>query len=196
MKNILKTLVIMFATVSCNAQTLIKDIEDYDGEGVVGAYYKDTLNQLNLFEGTYLYTNGNETFKLVLQKKLMSNQNNFYFEDLIVGAFQHIINGVEVRNTLNNLNINYPNQRSQSIDGNMLLKGTELGCSDCSPTEKRLRLGFVEGVSNLGGFAQVRRITINGQPGINFSFYWEMNYNGSAQTPSSLTLRSYNMIKI
>ena len=194
MKNILKIILLLATTISCKAQTII-DIEDNNGYDVMGAYYKDKFNQLDPFVGTYIYTNGTETFKLVLQKKIRSRQGIYYSEDLIVGAYQHIVNGIEVRNTLNNLNINYVNQSAQFISGNLLLKGTVLGCSDCSPTEKRLRLGFHEDISNLLGRAQVRRITVGGQPAINFSFYWEMDYDGSISTPSSLTLRSYDMIK-
>ena len=44
-------------------------IESYDDGYRNGQYYKDTYNHLNVFEGTWVFQNGNTTFKLVLEKK-------------------------------------------------------------------------------------------------------------------------------
>lgn len=196
MKNIIKIIVLLITTISCKAQTTIIDIEDNKGYDVFGAYYKDIYNQLDAFVGTYIYTNGNETLKIVLQKKTMSTiPSHRFYEDMIIGEYQHIVNGVEVRNTLNELNVNYTDQTAHTIRGNLLLKGTELGCPNCGATEKRLRCSFKENVSNLLGWAQIRRITVGGQPAIQFSLYWEMNYDNSPTLPSTIH-QSVNYIMI
>ena len=198
MKNTIKTILILITTISCKAQTKIIDIDDNQGYDVYGAYYKDTNNQLDAFVGTYIYTNGDETLKLVLQKKLISKQGNYYSEDLIIGEYQQIINGVEVRNTLNKLNINYVSQTAHSIHGSMLIKGTELGCPECGATEKRLRCIIGDDVAYLKGWAQIRRIIVNGQPAIRFNLYWEMNGLKQNHPPIASTIYQgfdYIMIK-
>lgn len=200
MKNVIKTILILITTISCKAQTKIIDIDDDNGDQIYGAYYKDTNNQLDAFVGTYIYTNGNETLKIVFQKKIMSTRlSHQFYSDMIIGEYQHIINGVEVRNTLNKLNVNYTDQELHSISGNMLIKGTELGCPECGATEKRLRCGIIDDVSNSLGWAQIRRIIVNGQPAIRFNLYWEMSARRENDPPQKATSpyqgKDYIMIK-
>lgn len=75
--NTMKTITIictLIFLVNCNAQTPILPIYDNEDYGdIEGAYYKDTFNDLNLFEGTWQYTNGNTEFKVVLKKKKWYN---------------------------------------------------------------------------------------------------------------------------
>jgi hypothetical protein len=199
MKNIIKIVILIVTTISCKAQSPIIDIEDDNGtDSVHGVYYKDTHNQLNPFEGTYIYANGNTSLKIILQKKVMSSMNGYRYEDLIIGEYQHIVNGVEKINTLNKLNINYSNQTNHSIDGNQLLKGTELGCSECTPTEKRLAAGLVDEVANSSARIQLRRVTVNGQAAIELTLYWEMRYRKETDPPSispSIADGKYVLIK-
>jgi hypothetical protein len=182
MKNILRTILFLYATIGCKAQTPVIDIEDNQGYDVNGAYYKDTKNQLNPFEGTYIYTNGNTTLKIVLQKKIMSTiASRRFYEDLIIGEYQYIENVVEKRNTLNKLNNNYLNKKEHSIFGSLLITGTDLGCADCSPTEKRIKGSILDNVAHALGNIQLRRITVNGKAAIKLNLYWEMRSKNEGQ---------------
>jgi hypothetical protein len=175
MKNILRIIALFIITVSCKAQTPVIDIEDNQGYDVKGAYYKDTKNQLNPFEGTYIYTNGNTSLKIVLQKKTMSTfPSRKYYEDMIIGEYQYIENGVEKRNTLAKLNEKYTDFTNHSIDGSQLLVGTYRGCNDCAANEKRLAAGLVDYVAHALANIQLRRITVNGKAAIKLNLYWEM----------------------
>ena len=69
MKNI-KTFLAYFLTIlgiNCQAQTPIIDLNDRDGNIINGAYYKDTNNLLNQFEGTYILDDGTNDLKIVLK---------------------------------------------------------------------------------------------------------------------------------
>ena len=175
MKNIIKIIILSAITISCRAQTPVFDIEDFDNitKDIHGAYYKDIHNKLDDFEGVYVYTNGSTSLKIVLQKKTMSNMNGYSYEDLIIGEYQYIENGVEKRNTLSKLNTSYTNQRNHAIASRFLLTGTGLGCSDCTSTEKRIKGGLIDDTANALANIQLRKITVNGKVAIKLSLYWE-----------------------
>ncbi len=87
--------------MSCKAQTIYSL---YDGDrNIQGAYYKDLDNDLNNFVGTWEYINGTTSLTITLLKKEMqpftSGDVNFY-EDIIVGEYQYIENGMVKINTL------------------------------------------------------------------------------------------------
>lgn len=200
MKKHIYFIFLLFATFACKAQNPVCDISDVR-EGTEGSYYKDLNNVLNGYDGTYLYTGPNNTsFKIVLKKKVLSH--GYYYEDLIVGEFQFIRNGFEVTNTLANIDINYANEkRNHKITGNRMLTGTVYGCPDCSPTEKRLRLGLIDNKShNIVGL-DIRKTTVNGAPAIKVfifaeEYHSEPNPDGSLSTASyMLDLGEYIMIK-
>lgn len=139
----IQILLITFLTIACKAQTPIINILDDDGSSISGAYYKDVNNLLDQYEGTYLYTNGTTSFKIVLVKKTMQF-NGEYYEDLIIGEYQYIENGVEIVNTLSELNFTYSNQRRHNIDGNHFISKNNRSwvCSECGTNEKRLEAGI------------------------------------------------------
>tara|TARA_R110001599_G_scaffold91470_1_gene240385 strand:- start:131 stop:733 length:603 start_codon:yes stop_codon:yes gene_type:complete len=151
-------------TISCKAQSPIINIEDFDfWESQENAYYKDINNYFNDFEGTWLYTNGNTSFKIVLQKKVMSYTGKFY-KDAIIGEYQYIENGVEKINTLPNFNqlLNNP-----SLWGSFLLKNSYRPiCNNCSPNERRLKITLHDLPRALTGRFTLKKITINGQPAL------------------------------
>ena len=185
MKNIIKIILLLSLTLNCKAQSPVFDIEDIPNiiKDIYGHYQKDTNNQLNAFEGNYIYANGNDTIQLVLQKKILSSMNNYYYEDLIIGEYKYVKNGIVKTNTLNKLNLSYTDQSNHSIDGNFLLTGTEKGCDDCLPNEKRLEVGIVDNNSNNTGYAHIRRILVNGQQAIKFLIVWRMGYRSPSDLP-------------
>jgi len=68
-----------------------------------GAYVKDTDGKLDVFLGTWKWTNGNDEFTVVFVKKLMydGEGTNKYQKDIVMGGYRYINNGVEITNTLN-----------------------------------------------------------------------------------------------
>ncbi|WP_268845939.1 DUF6705 family protein [Flavobacterium aestivum] len=150
---------------SCMAQSPVLDITTpkKDFIGVKGAYYKDTKNVLNGYDGTYLYTNGTTSFKIKLQKNIMTSRNGQFYEDLIAGEYQLIENGVEKVNTLSQLT---PTSNSNHIRGERVLTGTTLGCDDCRADEKRLRLGFRDTTPHNIGEIDIRKTTVDGRDAI------------------------------
>lgn len=178
MKEIFKILSILLIAVNCKAQTPILDIsQDRGTANITGAYYKDIHNLLNPFEGTYVYTNGNVTLKIVLQKKIMGTvHNNRYYYDCLIGEYQYIENGVEKVNTLNKLNINYSDKRNHSIDGNLIITAGNVGCDECLPNEKAWRGGLVDGSTDNTADIIIRKVTQNGVPAIKILVMWRMKY--------------------
>jgi hypothetical protein len=163
MKKLL-SVVLLTTSILGYTQTSIVNILDLNGERLPNVHYKDINNLLNPYAGTWLYDNGTTSLKIIL-KKITSN-NSLYLEDMIIGEYQYVENGIEKVNTLNEIDIVYPNQISHHISGNSLIKKTTRPvCNDCATNERRLRLG----ISEIGSFGTVlvRIIDVNGQIGIN-----------------------------
>lgn len=168
----MKIIIIAFiiSTVSCKAQTPVLDLYTDRAEKVEGGYYKDTQNFQNQYIGTWLYTNGNTSLKIIFVKKVMfpilgSPKN--YFEDILVGEYQYIENGVEKVNTLANLNVNHTNEFDYNLLSiSQLNKNKYPKCNECADNEKRLNMELMEpSRRNFVGFDNgflLRRVTENG----------------------------------
>ncbi len=167
MKNLFITLLLIFAK-TIFAQNTIIALEDDNGSKIPGAYYKDINNSLDTFVGTWLFNNGSETFKIVLQKDTLVSINNIYFKDLIIGEYQYIDeNGVEKVNSLSNLSITLPHIYNHSIDGNFIVSDPSYwNCYDCSLGERRLMVSFSDPVNNIGGSMLIKKTTVAGQEAI------------------------------
>lgn len=139
-----------------------------------GYYYKDLNHLLDPFVGTYVYAEGNTMLKIVLQKKEMSSINNLYYEDLIIGEYQFIKDGVERINTLSRLQENFAHAANYSIDGNLIIGYGSPGCRECAVDEKALNISIVDRISNSGGSLYIRRLTVNGQAAIKIFVSWDM----------------------
>ena len=163
MKNLILTTVLLFS-INCKAQSPIIDITESEMGLPNGYYIKDINNLLNPFEGTYVYTNGNTSFKIVLVKKVLQ-YNSQYYEDLIIGEYQYILNGVQIVNTLPEINTTYLNQRRHNIDGNFIVdKNYRVWkCPECSVTENRLDTLLKDVVSGRFATLIMRRTTEGGQ---------------------------------
>ena len=152
-------------------------LEDSSVEyALTGKYYKDLNNTLNNFTGTYLYTNGATSFKIILQKKTESSVNDRYKEDILIGGYQYVENGVEKINVLNDVNNNYANGWNYSINANNILTGQTLGCTDCRANEKWLR-GLIDDPLPNGGSAAtifIRKIMVGGQEAVKVWIYKSM----------------------
>lgn len=187
MKRIIILSTLIFCLSVCKSQSQIINIENQTGELEGGVYYKDANNILGPFEGTYIFINGGTTLKIVLQKKIMSSRANYLNEDLLIGEYQYIENGQEKANTLDQLNINYANQRSHSIKGNNILIGTIFGCTDCDANEKRVVVSLTEASTQNFALVELRLITVAGQPALKAIVNWQArSYNIENQAPPPL----------
>lgn len=146
---IFKIIIITLLAITCKAQTPVIDISQSRFGQPDGYYMKDINNYLNPFEGTYIYSNGTTSFKVVLVKK-EQQYNGRYYEDLIIGEYQYVENGIEKVNTLNQINTVYNDQRSHSIDGNWIVDNNfrMWKCPTCPINEKRLKCSIMDILTN------------------------------------------------
>lgn len=193
-KHIYFTLVFL-ATLACKAQSPVYNIDEPSFGKTPGSYFKDLNGDLDGYDGIYLYNGPNNTsLKIILKKKVLSH--GYYYEDLIVGEYKFIRNGIEVNNTLVNINNNYTNEKiNHAITGNRILIGTVYGCPDCSPTEKRLRLGFIDNKSNHIVGLDIRKTKVNGASAIRILIFSEEYLTGPNPDSYMLALGEYIMIK-
>lgn len=139
MKNII-ILLILILTISCKAQTIgletrVKDIP-------IGAYVKDQNNEMDKYIGTWQFTNGTDVLTIILQKKTHVFDGEYY-EDLLVGEYSFISNGIEIVNTLPLLNDTTIIGREHSISGNFPINRLLWAkCLECGLNEKRFALSF------------------------------------------------------
>lgn len=188
-----------FAPIACKAQSPIYDISEPSSEKIPGSYFKDLNELLDGYDGTYLYTKDNTSFKIALKKKVLSY--GYHYQDLVVGEFQFIKNSIEIHNTLANININYIDEEiNHLITGNQILKGNIYGCPDCLPTEKRLRLSFVDEKAHRIIGLDIRKTIVNSLPAINVTIFDEGSttiFKVGDPRPSTpiLEFRDYLMIK-
>ncbi|MBO3117898.1 hypothetical protein J4050_14170 [Winogradskyella sp. DF17] len=152
---------------SINCQELTIPLFNWDGDESDNVYYKDMDAQLNDFEGTWLYTNGNTSLKLVLQKITM-HFNGRCYQDIIIGEYQYIENGVEKVNTLQDLANPNVSVDDHYIDGNDLHDNCGLHpTSDCIEGELRLFLGIVDPNNPYIGVVSLHKRIINNTPALN-----------------------------
>jgi len=159
-KNIFIILFVSFA-IQCKAQTPIIDLQDWRGQIIPNMYLKDTNNVLNPFEGTWIYTNGNTSLKIILVKKNMTYSPNYY-EDLIIGEYQYIENGIEKFNSLSDINAVLQYENRHKIDGNFI-PYTSSPFDEVIAGEVRLNLNFRD---NMGGTIDIRQKMVGNQPAI------------------------------
>lgn len=165
----MKNIIIIFILISgniLNAQTPEIPLEDKDGSRISGAYYKDVHNSLDPFVGTWIYQEGNTSLTIVLEKRILSTFGSIY-EDLIIGEYQYIENGVLKVNTLGNFAQVLAFDRKHTIDGNSIVTDPSFwNCYDCSLGERRLMVSFSDPVNNIGGSMLIKKTTVAGQEAI------------------------------
>lgn len=142
----MKNLIILSITLffaSCNAQTINLEDQGSYRHYPQGAYFKDITNYLDPFTGTYLYTDGNISLKIILGKKIKDNGR--YSEDVIYGGYEYKVNGITLANTLpETLPLN-TYAGSYFINGNsFLLNDSHPPCNTCAPNEKRLYISIMD----------------------------------------------------
>lgn len=139
----------------------IEPLED-SGESEFGIYYKDFNNVLDGYEGTYEFNGNGFDFKIVL-KKIMSNCNNYFWTDMIVGKYQYIKDGVEVNYLSTDLNVT--NDAGMRIKSNWIKNSQPLFCNNCLP-QKWLTGAIFDPVRHKSSLLYIAKKTENGQEGI------------------------------
>ena len=142
MKPLLVIALITF--LSCKAQNPIVSLDTKIHETAVGSYLKDLNNELDKFEGTWEFVGENSSFIIVLEKKEQV-YNDEWYEDMLIGEYKYIDNGVTTVDLLNRLSnplLNNPNSYYEfNITGNTILKKLQKpSCEDCGLSERRLLL--------------------------------------------------------
>jgi hypothetical protein len=173
MKIIKLTLMIVFLLSNSifSQSPLLPKYENSSYGEVEGAYYKDINNFHNPFVGTWQYTSGNTSFKIVFRNRTMihtSSYDNYYFSDFLVGEYQYIENGVEKINTLANLTEEHADSWDYNICSSHLKHRKSYPiCHECANDEKRLVFIFNEPsrrhLEGIGYIFTVRRFFENGQ---------------------------------
>lgn len=161
MKTIKLAIMLFILQMNCIFGQVV-DLDDRNGDRISGTYHKDTQNKLNQFEGTWLYDDGTHYIKFVLVKKYQMPIEN-YFEDYLVGEFQYKLNGVEIINTLNNLNTNYSNLRKYNICGNHFWYN-HTPFDEYTTDNFRLKTRIFE--NDCLSHIDIRTLTLNGQQAI------------------------------
>lgn len=137
----------------CKAQTPIIDLYGSQDYGAINnAYYKDVNGFQDQYVGTWLYTNGNTSLKIIFQKKSqirVGEVGDSFFSDFLVGEYQYIENGIEKVNTLNYINTNYGSNiwdvEKHNLNGDITRRATSYPkCTFCNPNELRLALSLSE----------------------------------------------------
>jgi hypothetical protein len=165
MKN-LKTISFYFLIIigmQCKAQSPIIDLNDRNGEYINGAYYKDTNNLLNQFEGTYVLNDGVNYLKITFQKKIMQYTGSCY-QDLLIGEYQYKQNGVEKINTLSRLTTPLQHVYHHAIHGNYFLNH-HTPFDEFTTDNFRINLGM-EVPGGIHADLDVRKCVVNGQEAI------------------------------
>lgn len=163
MKNINKTIIALIILISyqCKSQNPTIDLADRNGNRTNNAYYKDVNNVLNPFEGTWVFDDGVNYLKIVLQKKYQAF-TGAYYEDIIIGEYQFKKNGQEIINSLP-LNSSLSNVYNHKIYGNNL-PFTTTPFNDYTSDNFRIKLVFSE--PQLTFEIDLRKAIVNGKEAI------------------------------
>ena len=153
---------------------------------VAGAYYKDLTNVHDQYIGTWLYTNGNTSLKLVFQerehvKSLPYKDGTFFYQDWLIGEGQYIENGTLKWNSLPNLSASQSTDEVTVRDHVSFYSRNytreRVFCPECAPGERRLKMAWLaldsnfNSVNSMGYTVLLRRFFENGVEKLKVSFY-------------------------
>lgn len=198
MKNIIVIFVVLYNTISLNAQSVVFDISESELGKPEGYYSKDMNNLLDQFEGTYVYTNGNKIFTITLIKKI-KQYNSSYYEDLIIGEYEYSVNGTIIQNTMSNLGVVYNNQFIKHAIGGRSIIGNShrrWKCPQCNPNERRLRARIRDVNTERSADFFMRKTVVNGQQVLQVKIFDVLPDLETTNPPDfSLPMGEFTMIK-
>ncbi len=160
MKKIILALILLFCLQS-KAQSPVIDIPNWNGKTSPPYFYlKDLSHNLDPYVGTWLYTNGTTSLRIVLQIKEQVLRGNYY-EDILIGEFQYISNGAELFNSLADLNAYLPSPYYHNIHGNYM--PTTYSPFDVVSPIRRIHTFMKD---NTGNTLEIQKTSVNGQDAI------------------------------
>lgn len=161
----------LIAFTSCKSQSV--NIKNWNGNYVANTYYEDIDNELNQFEGTYQFTNGNNELTFTFKKQL-KYYNTSYYQDLLTGEYKYKEGGVILVDNLNRINQNLLNKYSHDICGNTLIyNDMKPNCDNCLPNQLRADLIFFGRSNNdNGGSIVIQKFNENGQEKIKIIIFY------------------------
>ncbi|RKE99025.1 DUF6705 family protein [Ichthyenterobacterium magnum] len=137
-KHLTHIIIALLLTLSCKAQSPIVGIDASRNSTPIGAYYKDLNNEFNKFVGTWVYTNGNDSLIIKLEKREQVAVRSNY-RDMLSGEYKYVENGIEIINT-----IPLPSEISfagnKNIGGGYIITGQNYDCTGCLDNERRIKL--------------------------------------------------------
>lgn len=172
MKKTITSIIIMLCFTAKAQYTSIQNLDSPSNFPSQGVYYKDLNNILDPFVGTWKYIQGNNEFEIILEKKLMSSQNGYYYLDTLIGSYRYVENGVEEVNVLNTHDLSFPDGDINPISADIIITGNSRGCDECGVNEKWIIGGIKDPVSKTISELFVRKITHNGQEAIKISIHY------------------------
>ena len=147
-KIILTTISIFLASINLNAQT-IKSIYDDGLYYESGMYYKDVDNDMNKFEGTWVFENGNIKLTIVLQKRLqvyIGSPWNCYADE-VIGGYKYEIGNTVIVNTIPDTNLSLSHYENTIGGSSIVSNNRPPACTNCVADERRLLLHWKEPLS-------------------------------------------------
>ena len=145
--------------ISCQT---IADLHTAYPKNIPNTYYKDIGDKLNPYEGTWVYDDGTSYIKIILVKKYKIPIWQ-YFKDCIIGGFQYKKNGVEVINTLDDINITLNDPRNHAIWGDYI-KNYDSPFENYTADLTRIKLSLKE--NDCISHIEIRTLILNGQQAI------------------------------
>ena len=127
--------------LACKAQSPILPLKN-PGEYQDNAYYKDMDNELDKYVGTWLYQNGTTSLTVQLIKKEQIFNGEWY-EDVLIGEYKYVENGVEILNFLPRLSdINVNDEQHYISFFSFVKKLYYPSCDECLVSEQRVLMDF------------------------------------------------------
>ena len=176
--------------LASHAQSPVLNKYTNDFSEIENAYYKDTDNFLNQFEGTWVFRDANKTIRFRFVKKQMFYYNDVIssYGDFLIGEVQYIENGIEKLNSLNNLNVNHTDIFKYNIVDMMKVDYDYYpACTECPHDVARLLMRYDEATNDDAMFTRdlfIARVTENGIAKLKIQF----GVNGG---PSGMSKSNY-----
>jgi hypothetical protein len=107
-----------------------------------------------------------------------------------VGELRYEVDGIELINTLSNLNIDYDFAFNYTISSSSIIKDHAFyNCTDCLPNEKRVLVGYVDPITNRFGEIMLKKtIDVNGNEALKIcvSYHYVTIREGDPAPPSPI----------
>lgn len=130
-----KTLILIFISFicfNCKAQTILNNSDTDYFILPNNCYLKDNNNYFNTYIGEWKYSSNNTSLTIKV-RKIYNYFNGRYYEDLLIGEYKYIENGIEKINTLPFFLTNFSNQYQHHITGYIITEKNKKNpqCLDC-----------------------------------------------------------------